>query len=358
LIDGKRVTLTAVGSLDRRQYDVYANFWTNENFDWQCKAGLSPDSLTLFNPSNAEQLGTIDEDRTLFRAYLGTVDADLADVTIYVDDKNASGEPRTWFDSVGFAPAGSEYLPGETFVQVTTTNAVGAASGLHDWVGTAAEGKWNPRSGFGTFGTVWESRSQDAPMIAVHVPSPASETGGIVLDQRNRSTGPSDAGAFTQGDLLQDFIFASTGDFGTSGLDATVEYLVPNQLYYVTVWSYDALISSTRFSEWYANGELVNGDFRYSGSSAPLIDGDESFSFLAAADDEGTLVVSGRVSAKGTVRANDANVLISALRLQAVVPEPSGLALGWISLAEIAPARNVGRRVAKINSTSLLKTTV
>src|SRR5436190_15695787 len=61
---------------------------------------------------------------------------------------------------------------------------------------------------------------------------------GLGRDDRKRST-PTNNGAFTEAQLLQDFVFA-LGPNVTNGLNIRIEGLAPNQDCQVTIWFFDS----------------------------------------------------------------------------------------------------------------------
>jgi hypothetical protein len=159
---------------------------------------------------------------------------------------------------------------------------------------------------------------------------------GVNLDQRNRAT-PVDAAPFDQGALLRDFVFAGAGAADVTGLDVTVDGLVPNQQYLVSLWSYDSGSPGLRVADWTSNGVLVNENARFD-TVLPATNDDYRFSFLTTADALGKLLISGRVDAM-TLAPNAPNVFLNGLQIRAIVPEPSSLAMAAIAgLAGLAIA--------------------
>ncbi len=167
--------------------------------------------------------------------------------------------------------------------------------------------------------------------------SPSNANG---LGDRRR-TEPVDAGFFTDGQLLRDFVFAR-GPSVDDGLDVLVNGLKPGQLYEVTIWSFDDLSNSVRISDWFANGSLVKDDYSYDGSAtppSPAFNDVYSFKFLANADAVGDLLVSARQD--GGI---DPGVFLNAMSIAEVVPEPSSFALVAIGLVALLPLRRYRRR--------------
>lgn len=165
-----------------------------------------------------------------------------------------------------------------------------------------------------------------------------SDTGTPILDDRKRS-GPANSGAFTQSALMSDFVFADEANTAGQGLDVRIQGLTPNANYDVTVWSYDAALSSVdpnRISDWFANGTQVVNDHNMSGP-APTTNAQYSFSFTHSADGSGELLLAGRnVTTSGAVAINGFTISESA------VPEPA--AIGLLAVGSIAMLRRHRRR--------------
>jgi hypothetical protein len=166
-----------------------------------------------------------------------------------------------------------------------------------------------------------------------------SPNGSSGLDDRLR-TEPTNGGAFTQQNLLRDFVFAS-GDGADNGMNVQIDGLSPNGLYEVTLWSFDDGSGGTqpRRSDWYANGSLVMDDYSFNGNSVPAVQPDSnslySFSFLARPDANGILTLQGLAAGGGDPgTAGEPNVFLNALSLSLVrpVPEPSTFALAAVGL--------------------------
>jgi hypothetical protein len=125
---------------------------------------------------------------------------------------------------------------------------------------------------------------------------------GTSMGSRSRGT-PTDAGAFTQGALLRDFVFASAADPDTSGLDAHLTGLMPNWPYKVTVWSFDTGSGGNRVSDWFANGTQVIENYTFNGTVPPTSNADYQFSFPAWVDGTGGLTIAGRQDATSSSHA-------------------------------------------------------
>jgi len=144
---------------------------------------------------------------------------------------------------------------------------------------------------------------------------------------------PTNSGAFTQQELLRDFVFFR-GTTSSEGADVLIENLEANTEYAVTIWSVDDSSAGARTSDWFANGSLVYDNYAFNGNDippAPAHNDVYTLRFLAATDGDGDLLIEGRWVG-GTP-----GVFLNALQLSTVevVPEPATLALvamgvlGW-----------------------------
>ena len=132
---------------------------------------------------------------------------------------------------------------------------------------------------------------------------------GTTADSRRRGT-PVNTGAFTEENLLRDFVF-STPTTGAEGLDVTIRFLTPNQVYKGTIWSFDQANTPARVSDWFANGVLVKDDYSFDGAVLPTDNQQYQFSFDVTTDAQGTIVIQGRREVSGT----GVSVFLNALRL-------------------------------------------
>lgn len=151
------------------------------------------------------------------------------------------------------------------------------------------------------------------------------------LDDRVRAT-PTNSGAFTESDLLRDFVFADNGLNG-QGLDVLIQGLTPGGRYDGTVWSHDANVVGgvSRISDWSANGVLVKDDYELA-RGVPTSNADYQFGFSTRANGLGEILIEARQV--GT----NASVILNALQLDAV-PEPGAvvlLAIGMTGLLAYA----------------------
>ncbi|HEX6962567.1 MAG TPA: lamin tail domain-containing protein, partial [Lacipirellula sp.] len=169
----------------------------------------------------------------------------------------------------------------------------------------------------GTSSVVFGSTSRTFGGLGVTV----TDASGFGYDDRWRST-PLNGGAFTEGALLQDFIFSQARSAGSGGLDVTIEGLTPGDVYTLTVWSYDAASSGLRTSDWTANGLSVV-DYSFDGSSAtPPANDTYRMGLVVAADGLGRIVLQGRQDEE----ASDYGVFLNALRVETgdTLSDPGG----------------------------------
>jgi hypothetical protein len=125
--------------------------------------------------------------------------------------------------------------------------------------------------------------------------SHSNTAGGILFGDRRRTT-PTNAGAFTQQELLRDFLFAR-GETPDDGLDISISNLTPEATYVVRVWSFDTDSNGARVSDWTANGILVQDDYTFDGTAVPpdpLDNNVYAFNFTSTADATGSLLIQGR----------------------------------------------------------------
>lgn len=139
-------------------------------------------------------------------------------------------------------------------------------------------------------------------------------------DDRQRTT-PTNSGAFTQELLLRDFIFATNQASG-GGLDVQIDGLTPNQVYSVSLWSYDSGTSGNRLSDWYAQGRKMVTNYTFSGSTTvmPTNNAQYQMNFRALAGTDGRLLIQGR-RVSGALA-----VFLNALQLTPTNGEPPTIA--------------------------------
>ncbi|MEO6033788.1 MAG: LamG-like jellyroll fold domain-containing protein, partial [Verrucomicrobiota bacterium] len=171
---------------------------------------------------------------------------------------------------------------------------------------------------------------------------------GTTADSRLRAA-PVNSGAFTEALLLQDFIF-SPPTTGAEGLDVTVKFLAPNQLYTGTVWGYDQGNAGARVTDWFANGVLVKDNYTFDGSVAPTDNLQYQFSFPVTSDAQGTVVIQGRREVTGT----GVSVFLNALRIAIPVTRVSKVELigGNVRLTVETPDSSKAHSVEKTDTLS------
>jgi hypothetical protein len=156
-----------------------------------------------------------------------------------------------------------------------------------------------------------------------------SSIGGISLQSRRRTV-PLNNGAFTEEQLLRDFIFSPDSAIG-QGLQVRIDYLEPNQPYDLTIWSYDNA-NSARFSDWSANGNVLTNGYTFTGATLPTDNLMYRFSFPVTADAQGSIVIQGL---RSPTAASANNVFLNALQLTAA----QSLRVGRIDLDSPATLR-------------------
>lgn len=135
---------------------------------------------------------------------------------------------------------------------------------------------------------------------------------GTTIESRKRTT-PTNNAAFTQERLLQDFIFARDGN-SAQGFDVAVEFLETNVAYRVSVWSFDSgSPSPSRVSDWTANGTLVRDNWNFIGTVLPTDNAAYQFTFDAASDAAGRILLECRREATST---GTINCFINALSVE------------------------------------------
>lgn len=119
-----------------------------------------------------------------------------------------------------------------------------------------------------------------------------------VMEDRIRAE-PTNAGDFTEQELLRDFLFAR-GTAPADGLDILIENLMPRSVYDVRIWSFDTLSAGVRTSDWTARGAIthvVQDDYTFDGNEVPPdpVDNDVyAFDFMTVTDEAGALLIEGR----------------------------------------------------------------
>jgi hypothetical protein len=135
---------------------------------------------------------------------------------------------------------------------------------------------------------------------------------GVSLNlQSRRRPLPTNMASFTEERLLQDFVFTPDNAAG-QGLDLRIRYLQPNQVYTLTIWSYDQ-VNNDRFSDWTANGATVRNGYELDGGVAPTDNATHRITAQVTSDAQGTILIQGRRGSTATL-AN--NVFLNAIRLE------------------------------------------
>ena len=161
-----------------------------------------------------------------------------------------------------------------------------------------------------------------------------SNTPPFGYDDRRRTT-PVDSGAFTEGFLLRDFIFAQDNGTGaTGGLDVAISGLAPNRGHRLTVWSFDSGSVGSRVSDWYANGAPVMNNYTFDGGNLPIANSQYRFSIDTASDGAGSILLSGRRDAVNT----SFGVFLNALQIAELTPAAAGSGLAALMLSNNATA--------------------
>ena len=99
------------------------------------------------------------------------------------------------------------------------------------------------------------------------------------------------------------------------GLAISLSGLSPYQNYTVKIWSFDSGSSSSRISDWSANGLLVADKFTFNGSNLPDDARESAFSFTVAASSSGEVLITGIHDAS---QAAGAAVFLNAIQVDAV----------------------------------------
>jgi hypothetical protein len=133
---------------------------------------------------------------------------------------------------------------------------------------------------------------------------------GANLESRRRATPTNDVN-FTEQQLFQDFLFARDAALD-QGMDIVIEFLEPNTLYAVTLWSFDSGSTGNRVSDWTANGSLVQSAYTFNGSTLPTTNGQYRIRFNVTSDIEGKILIQGRRSASAS---GNINVFVNALTI-------------------------------------------
>lgn len=329
-VGGKTITVAPVGQFSAiagaTSYEVFVNFWSDDADDWGIQAGLTETGMTTYDVTNSTDTGIASGNRTLYTASLGTLTpAELAEV--YWDDiEQGSSYERTWFDSFTLKRTDDDEV---FYIGATAENSIAVDNPTGAWFGSSDEADlWRYRSGYGgTMGGIYQAAKSvgDHYQIATTLEDPVPSTPETLVTLAEADTGTVTGGAeFTQTDLLADYIVASNGDLDTSGLDVLVEDLTPGKEYSVTLWAFDDAAGESTRSNWSANDTLVNDGYRFDADQDPMTNLEYSFSFLATADENGQILIEGRVATDGAQGLDQGNVYLNALEIYEVVPDVAG----------------------------------
>jgi hypothetical protein len=134
---------------------------------------------------------------------------------------------------------------------------------------------------------------------------------GTTMESRKRPA-PVNAGSFTEERLLQDFVFTRDAADG-QGMDVAVEFLEPNKVYKMSIWSYDNVsVTVNRVSDWTVNGLLVQSSWTFIGSTLPTDNNTYRFNFDATSDADGKILIQGR---RNSAASGAINVFVNALEI-------------------------------------------
>ena len=304
--------------------NLHTNFGLNKDGDYL--ALVEPDGVSV---ASEYQLGGVDfPDQVEDISYGIVQDATetvlisaSATVDVFVPTSDALG--TTWTEA-DFVPAAG-WLSGTTGVGYDTLGGDGGGNGGNDGE-VILRVDFNDRSaatatqtGFDSFVAAGNgAQTADVTRSYGDIDVTLSDTSGAGYDDK-RQFGPVNSGEFTQGLLLQDFVY-SLDQTGTGGIDVTVAGLTAGQTYTVSLWSFDTFSSGTRVSDWTINDTVVASDYTFDGADdPPPPPSNDTYKIKAtvAADSQGQLVIQGRrdatsVSSGGTP---DLGVYLNALEI-------------------------------------------
>jgi hypothetical protein len=175
-----------------------------------------------------------------------------------------------------------------------------------------------------------------------------ASVGGINIESRRRAL-PTNNAAFTQEQLLRDFVFSrdATTD---QGMDLTAEYFKPNTAYSVTIWSFDnGSVTLDRVSDWSANGIPGRTGHTFFGSNLPTTDDQYRFTFGTVSDGDGKIVISGRRSAAAggglNVFLNAVEIKERKLRVLSIAPSEGNTMRLVVELLNSAATHRLERKI-------------
>ncbi len=166
-----------------------------------------------------------------------------------------------------------------------------------------------------------DATAQTNPTVRIYGPITVSLSGtGLNPGYNDRQRAePTNNGAFTESLLLRDFIVANT-QVDNGGLNVAISGLASNQLYAVTIWSFDIVGIGRRVSDWFANGQLMVDNYTFDGRVLPVSNESYRFTFYARSDAVGQLLIAGRrdSTSVGSGGTPDFGVYLNALQLEAI----------------------------------------
>lgn len=162
---------------------------------------------------------------------------------------------------------------------------------------------------------------------------------------------PGNSGAFTESLLLRDFIRSEDG-VGTGGLDIALSGLNANGLHRLTVWSFDDGSTTTKITDWYANGLLVKSNYTFNPAISPTSNEQYRFTFEANATAAGAMFISGRRD----LTSSGVSVIFNALQVERLTVQAATNVLGAAMLSNNATAYlRIPFNVANPNAFQTLK---
>jgi hypothetical protein len=162
---------------------------------------------------------------------------------------------------------------------------------------------------------------------------------GAILADRDRAA-PTPTATLTEDQLYDDFIFAA-GLTNGNGLRLRLTGLLPDQDYFVKIWSYDNSSPNARVSDWVENASgttrVITNGYSFDGTVLPTQDGQFTFGGTVRSSATGVLQIDGRRS--GGV---SHGVFLNALQLTQ---------LGFGSLI----ATDLGAAMSNVNATAYVR---
>ena len=215
----------------------------------------------------------------------------LIDVGVTADVHVPTGEVANW-NQLGFTPDGSWFA-------ATTGVGFDIVGGGGDLLLVDVNDRENnsgalTAAGFNAFVANGTNaiETNDTTRIYGDISVTIQDVSGLGYDDRRRMA-PVNSGAFTDQELLQDFIFSRELS-GTSGFDVVITGLSANTVYDVSLWSFDDGSAGNRVSDWTANGQTAVDDYAFNGAIDPTTNDQHRIDFNVAADEDGIIVLSGR----------------------------------------------------------------